>query len=45
MTTFRKKVVEIAETAKALEISGAGKDGKKSKGVEYPENLAQVLYI
>ena len=38
------KTTEAIETAKAIEIAGASKDSKWSKG-EYLENFAQVPHI
>ena len=47
VTETKEETIETAETvetAKADEIVGTGKDGRKSKG-EYPENLAQIPCI
>ena len=40
VTITRKKAVETAKTAEAIEIARPGKDGKKSKSGMYPKNLA-----
>ena len=45
MTATRKKAVETAKIAEAIETAGASKDGKENKDDEYPEKLTQVPCI